>query len=129
MTDQRAQGRQRMRQILGDDYCDARDRSTNSFNEGLRQLSEESAYGFIWGREGLDARTRSMLCLAILTAINRPHELRMHLEGALNNGVTVEEIRETLLHTAVYCGLPAAIDSVRVAEEFLRAKGKLPEGS
>ncbi|MCW5751159.1 MAG: carboxymuconolactone decarboxylase family protein [Alphaproteobacteria bacterium] len=122
----RDRGRQIMRQTLGNEYCDARDQTTNEFNAPLRQLSEEAAYGYVWAREGLDARTRSLLCLGILTALNRPHELRIHLQGALNNGCTVEEIRETLLQSAIYCGVPAAVDSFRIAEEVLREAGKLP---
>lgn len=126
-ADLRTQGRARMREVLGDAYCDARDRSQSEFNAPLRQLSEEAAYGFVWGRPGLDRRTRSLLCLAMITALNRPHELRMHLQGAINNGATVEEIRETLLQTAIYCGLPAAIDSTRAAEEFLNAQALTPK--
>ncbi len=126
MNDRQAEGRRRMRQVLGDAYCDARERTDSAFNAPLRQLSEEAAYGFVWARPGLDLRTRSLLCLALMTAINRPHELRMHLEGALNNGATVEEIQETLLQTAIYCGVPAALDSTRMAEAFLREKGLLP---
>ena len=123
MDDLQAQGQARMREVLGNAYCDARDKTASAFNAGIRQLSEISAYGFTWGRPGLDRRTRSLLCLALMASQNRPRELRMHLEGALNNGVTVEEIGETLLHTAAYCGLPAALDSTRIAEEFLREKG------
>ena len=119
MNDRQAEGRRRMRQVLGDAYCDARERTDSAFNAPLRQLSEEAAYGFVWARPGLDLRT-------LMTAINRPHELRMHLEGALNNGATVEEIQETLLQTAIYCGVPAALDSTRMAEAFLREKGLLP---
>ncbi len=125
MTEQQTDGRARMREVLGDAYCDARDTSTTLFNAPLRQLSEESAYSYIWGRPGLDRRTRSLLCLAMMAAMNRPTELRMHLRGALNNGVTVEEIQETMLQTAVYCGLPTAIEATRIAEEILRDKGLL----
>jgi 4-carboxymuconolactone decarboxylase len=127
MHSRREQGRNLMREILGETYFDARERSTSDFNAPLRQLSEESAYGFVWNRLGLDRRTRSLLCLAMLTALNRPEELGMHLQGALNNGATVEEIRETLLQTAIYCGIPAAIDSTRAAEQFLRGQGLIDD--
>ena len=123
MNDRQSEGRARMREVLGDAYCDARDTTTTAFNAPLRQLSEEAAYGFVWGRPGLDRRTRSLLCLAMMAAMNRPTELRMHLRGALNNGVTVEEIQETMLQTAVYCGLPTAIEATRIAEAFLRDEG------
>ena len=75
-------------------------------------------HGRIWNRPGLDRRTRSIINLAMLTALNRPHEIKIHIRGALNNGLSKEEIREVLLQTAVYCGVPAAIDSFRVAREL-----------
>ena len=75
----------------------------------------EYCWGAVWGRPGLDLKTRSLLNLAMLTALNRPHELRLHARGALNNGCTREEIRETLLQAAVYCGVPAALDAFRSA--------------
>jgi 4-carboxymuconolactone decarboxylase len=125
MNERQIDGRARMREVLGDAYCDKRDTTTTPFNAPLRQLSEESAYSFIWGRPGLDRRTRSLLCIVMMAAMNRPNELRMHLLGALNNGATVEEIQETMLQTAVYCGLPTAIEATRIAEEILRNEGRL----
>ena len=112
-----------MREALGDEYFERREASTNSFNAPLRRFSEEACFGTIWSRPGLPRKVRSMLCLAMLTALNRPHEIRMHVVSALNNGCTVEEIQEVLLQTTAYCGLPAAIDSVRVTEEVLRDRG------
>lgn len=125
MSDRQADGRERMREVLGDAYCDAREQTASSFNAPVRQLSEESAYSFVWGRPGLDRRTRSLLCVALMAASNRPTELRMHVRGALNNGASVEEIQETLLQTAVYCGLPTALDGTRIAEAVLREEGRL----
>lgn len=125
MKDQQTEGRKLMREVLGDSYCDARDSTASSFNAPVRQLSEESAYSFVWGRPGLDRRTRSLLCLVMMASMNRHTELRMHLRGAINNGVTVEEIQETLLQTAVYCGLPTALEATRIAEELLKEEGKL----
>ena len=81
-------------------------------------------WGEVWTRPGLDRKTRSMLNLAMLTALNRPHELKLHVRGALNNGVTQDEIKEALLQTAIYCGVPAAIDSFRVAAEVFKEAGK-----
>lgn len=121
----RAAGRQVFREILGDEYQQKRDASTNDFNGPIRRMSEEFAYAGLWTRPGLDRKTRSLITIAMLTAINRPHELKVHLEGAVNNGCTVEEIREALTHTVAYCGFPAAIDGLRSAEDFLRGKGML----
>ena len=118
-------GRQVMREVLGASYCERRDASTNEFNAPIRRLSEEFAYGSLWTRAGIDRKTRSMVTLGMLTALNRPHEMALHLEAAVNNGCSVEEIRETLTHTVAYCGFPAAIDALRAAEAFLRDKGML----
>jgi 4-carboxymuconolactone decarboxylase len=115
-----------MRGILGDDYWEQRVRSTTAFNQPLRDLSTTAAYANVWSRPGLEPRVRSLLCLGMLTALNRPDELRIHLRGAVNNGCTVDDIRETLLHAAIYCGIPAANDSTRVAEQFLTERGLLP---
>lgn len=118
-------GRDVMEEVLGAPYLARRDASTNDFNGPIRRLSEEFAYAALWTRSGLDRKTRSLVTLGMLTALNRPHELTIHLEGAINNGCTVEEIRECLTHTVAYCGFPAAIDSLRVAESLLREKGML----
>lgn len=125
VDNRRSQGRRVMSEVLGTAYCERRDASTNEFNAPIRQFSEEFAYGSLWTRSGIDRKTRSLVTLGMLTALNRPHELQMHLEGAVNNGCTVEEIRETLTHTVAYCGFPAAIDSLRAAEAFLRDKKML----
>jgi len=123
--DRRQTGRQVMREVLGAPYCERRDASTNAFNAPIRRLSEEFAYGSLWTRTGIDRKTRSLVTLGMLTALNRPHEMAIHLEGAVNNGCTAEEIRETLTHTVAYCGFPAAIDALRAAEAFLREKNLL----
>ena len=124
-NDRRDAGRQVMREVLGAPYCERRDASTNDFNAPIRRLSEEFAYGSLWTRPGIDRKTRSLVTLGMLTALNRPHEMDMHLEGAINNGCTAVEIRETLTHTVAYCGFPAAIDALRAAEAFLRGKNLL----
>jgi 4-carboxymuconolactone decarboxylase len=82
-------------------------------------MTTEWCWGETWTRPGLDRKTRSMLNLAMLTALNRPHEIKLHVRGALNNGLTVEQIREVLLHTVIYCGVPAALDAFRAAKEVL----------
>lgn len=105
------------REVLGSDYVDRSIQSADDFNRPLQELITEYAWGGIWSRPGLSRQTRSMINLAMITALNRPHELELHIRGALNNGVTREEIREVLLQTAVYCGAPAALDSFRIARK------------
>jgi 4-carboxymuconolactone decarboxylase len=123
--ERRALGRKVMMEVLGAPYCERRDASTNDFNAPIRELSESFAYGSLWTRSGIDRKTRSLVTLGMLTALNRPHEMAIHLEGAVNNGCSVEEIRETLTHTVAYCGFPAAIDALRAAEGFLRDRKML----
>jgi 4-carboxymuconolactone decarboxylase len=88
----------------------------------LQQLVTEYCWGEVWTRRGLSRKTRSMINIAMLTALNRPHELKLHIRGALRNGVTKEEIKEILLQTAIYCGVPAAIDSFRIAWEVFQSE-------
>lgn len=117
----------RMRKaVLGDDYVEKSLASADAFNMPLQELVTTYCWGEVWTREGLPLRTRSLINLAMLTALNRPHEFKLHLRGAVNNGCSVEEIREVLLQTAVYCGAPAAIDAFRNAREVLTELGKLP---
>ena len=110
-------GRTIRRAVLGAEYVDKATAQADDFSAPLQDLVTEYCWGAIWGREGLTRQTRSMLNLAMLAVLNRPHELRTHLRGALNNGVTREEIREVLLQVGVYAGIPAAVDSFRVARE------------
>ena len=114
------------REVLGDAYVDAALNNVTDFTADLQEWVTQSCWGEVWTRPGLDRKTRSMLNLAMLTALNRPHELKTHVLGALNNGVTVDEIKEVLLHTAPYCGAPAAIDAFRVAAQVVadKAAGK-----
>ena len=93
------------------------------FNRPLQEMVTEYCWGAVWGREELPKKTRSMLNLAMLSALNRPHELKLHVRGAINNGVTKVEIREVLLQAAIYCGVPAAIDSFRTAREVFKEDG------
>ncbi len=125
MTDKRETGRAIMREVLNPEYMERRDAGTNDFNAPIRRHSEESCFGEIWARPGLERKTRSMLCLAMLTALNRPHEIRIHVNTAINNGCSVDEIQEVLYQTVAYCGLPACIDSFRIAEEVLQERGLL----
>lgn len=104
------------RQVLGTKHVDASLDRANDFNRPIQEYVTGWCWGEIWGRPGLDLKTRSLLNLAMLTALNRPHELRSHVKGALNNGVTRDEIKEVFLQAAVYCGVPAALGSFRDAE-------------
>jgi len=105
------------RSVLGAEYVDSSIKNADDFNMPMQELVTQYCWGEIWGREGLDRKTRSIINLAMLTALNRPHELKLHVRGAINNGLTKDEIREIFLQTAIYCGVPAAIDSFRVAKE------------
>ena len=116
-------GLETRRAVLGAEYVDAALERATPFARPLQELVTEYCWGAVWSRPGLDRRTRSLINLAMLTALNRPHELGAHVRGALNNGCTEDEIREVLLQTAVYCGLPAALDSFRVAEKVLGEAG------
>ena len=116
-------GLQTRREVLGSAYVDTSLQTADDFNLPLQQMVTEYAWDGIWNRPGLDRRTRSMLNLAMLTALNRPHELKLHLRGAITNGVSKDEIREVLMQTAIYCGVPAAIDSVRIAREVFKELG------
>ena len=111
------QGMKVRRAVLGDAHVDATLEKRNEFNEAFQDLITRYAWGEIWTRPGLTKQTRSMLTLAMMVALNRPDEFRMHLRAALNNGVRREEIQEVLLHTAIYCGVPAANSAFHIAEE------------
>lgn len=115
-------------EVLGKAYVDASLAGADDFMLSFQQLTTEWAWGYAWSRPGLDRRTRSLLNLVTLTALGRTHELRLHVRGALNNGVTVEEIRETLLHATVYCGIPAGLEAFRAAHEELLEAGALSAG-
>lgn len=108
------------REVLGDDYVNASVAAADDLTAPLQKLVTEWCWGEIWNRPGLERKTRSFLNLAMLTALNRPHEIKIHVRGALNNGVTEEEIVEVILQAAIYCGVPAAIDTMRVASEVIR---------
>jgi len=106
--------------VLGDEYVNNSLANADEFTEPLQQFLTEHAWGAVWVREGLSLKTRSMLNLAMLTALNRPNELKLHIRGAINNGVTQEEMREIFLQAAVYCGAPAGLDSFKVAQAVFK---------
>ena len=111
------------REVLGAKHVDRSLENADSFTMPLQELVTQYCWGDIWNRPGLDRRTRSFLNLAMITALNRPHELKLHVRGAINNGLTKDEIREVFLQAAIYCGVPASIDSFRTAKEVFDEMG------
>lgn len=114
-----SRGIQVRREVLGDAHVDRSLAQATDFTRPLQELVTATCWNDIWTRPGLDRRTRSLLNLSMLTALNRMHEFGMHVRGAIRNGCTVSEIQEVILQTAVYCGAPAALESARVAERVL----------
>ncbi len=113
------------REVLGAEYVDNAVANADDFTRPLQELVTEYCWGEVWNRPLLDRKTRSIINLAMLTALNRPHEVKIHVRGALNNGLSRDEIREVLMQTAIYCGVPAAIDSFRIARQvFAEEDGK-----
>jgi len=112
------------RAVLGAEFVDNAIKTADDFNRPLQELVTEYCWGEVWGRPGMDRKTRSLLNLAMLSALNRPHEIKMHVRGALANGVTKDEIKEVFLQVAIYCGVPAAVDSFRIARETFKEMGE-----
>ena len=111
------------REVLGAEYVDGSMARADDFMAAFQNITTEMCWGYAWTRPGLERRTRSMLNLAMLTALGRPAELRLHVKGALTNGVTADEIKEVLLHATVYCGVPAGLEAFKAANEVLVAEG------
>ncbi len=111
------------REVLGAEYVDQAICNADEFNLPLQELVTEYCWNEIWNRPGLDRKTRSIVNLAMLTALNRPHELKLHVKGAINNGLSKDEIAEIFLQSAIYCGVPAAIDSFRTAKDVFKEMG------
>jgi 4-carboxymuconolactone decarboxylase len=108
------------KEVLGEDYVNKSIQSADEFTRTMAEWSTEFCWGALWTRPGVDRRVRSIVNLAMLGALNRPHELKLHIKGALKNGLTKEEIKEILLQVAVYCGVPAGIDAFRTAREAFK---------
>jgi 4-carboxymuconolactone decarboxylase len=123
MTDMYDRGLKVRREVLGADYVDKQIASADDFNRPMQNLVTEYCWGAIWNRPGLDRRTRSMLNLAMLSALNRHHEFKAHVKGAVKNGVTKQEITEVLLQVAIYCGVPAGVEHFRLAREAFKEAG------
>jgi 4-carboxymuconolactone decarboxylase len=114
------------RAVLGREYVDTSLAKADAFMTAFQNITTEMCWGYVWTRPGLDRRTRSFLNLAMLTALNKPAELKLHVKGALANGITVDEIKEVLLHATVYCGIPAGLEAFKAAHETLKDVGALP---
>lgn len=120
MDQQFEDGLRMRKQVMGEDFVEKAFANADEFSMPLQEFITRNAWGTVWCREGLDLKTRSLVTVSILTALGRAHELKGHLRGALNNGATPEEIREVLLHAAVYCGAPLAVDAFRIAQEVMK---------
>jgi len=114
------------RAVLGSEYVDRSLAAADEFTMAMQRVATAWGWGWAWGDPMLDRRTRSLINLGMLTALGRPHELKLHVKGALNNGVTVEEIKAALLHATAYCGIPAGLDAFKAAHEVLVKEGALP---
>ena len=112
------------REVLGADYVDRGMAAADEFTMAMQDLTTRYCWGDIWSRPGLDRKQRSMINLAMIATLNRPHELKLHVKGALTNGLTKDEIKEIFLQVAVYAGIPAGMDSFRIAKEVFRDMGK-----
>jgi 4-carboxymuconolactone decarboxylase len=111
------------REVLGDAYVDRSLNAANDFNWLAQEMATEKAWGELWSRPGLDRKSRSILTLGVLAVMNRPQEFKAHVRGALNNGLSVEELQEVLLHLGGYAGFPVGLDAFRLASETLKDMG------
>lgn len=119
------QGLQRRKQVMGEAFVDKAFSNVDAFTAPLQEFVTRNAWGTTWCRDGLELKTRSLLTLSMLTALGRAAEIKGHVRGAINNGATMREIQEVLLHAAVYCGMPLAIDAFRSAHEVLKEMGQI----
>jgi 4-carboxymuconolactone decarboxylase len=117
--DQYHRGLATRREVMGDAFVDRALAGTTPFTQPIQDHISRAAWGDVWQRPGLDRKTRSLVTVAMLTALGKQHELKGHVRGALNNGATVEEVQEVLLHAAIYCGVPASVDAFRSAAEVI----------
>ncbi len=115
------------RRVLGDEYVDRALANVDAFNSEFQELVSEYCWGKVWGRSALSDQQRSLNNLSMMAALNRPHEFKIHMRGAIRNGCSLDEIRDTLLQVAIYCGIPAGVEAFRLAREVLEAEGIQPE--
>ena len=111
------------REVLGADYVDASIANANDFMTVFQRITTEWCWGYAWSRDGIERKTRSIINLAMLTALGRTNELKLHVSGALRNGVSVDEIKEVLLQATIYCGIPAGLEAFKAANEVLLKEG------
>jgi 4-carboxymuconolactone decarboxylase len=111
------------KEVLGAEYVENSLKNADSFTREFQQIVTEHCWGTVWTRPGLGKRDRSLLNLAMLVALNRPHEVELHVNGALNNGLTTDDIKEVFIQASVYCGVPAALDAFRVARKVFKDRG------
>lgn len=117
--DQFQRGLATRREVMGDDFVDRALDGATPFTQPIQDHISRAAWGDVWQRDGLDRKTRSLVTVAMLTALGKQHELKGHVRGALNNGATPQELQEVLLHAAVYCGIPTAVEAFRTAGEVV----------
>ena len=117
------------REVIGADYVDRMMEGADSFNQEFQEFVTEFCWGGTWARGVLGRKTRSMLNLCMLSALNRPHEFKIHFRGALTNGCTLEELKEVLLQITAYCGVPAGVEAFRLAREVLEEQGIDPDAT
>lgn len=127
MDQQFEDGLRMRKQVMGDAFVERAFGNTDAFTAPLQEFVTRNAWGTAWCRDGLELKTRSLITISMLTALGRAQELRGHVRGAVNNGATMKEIQEVLLHAAVYCGMPLAIDAFRSAHEVLKEMGMVEE--
>lgn len=111
------------KEVLGKDYVENSIKNADDFMMAFQEITTEYCWGYVWSRPGLDKKTRSMLNLAMLSALNRGPELKLHINGALNNGVTKEEMKEIFLQVGIYCGIPACLDAFKTAKDVFKERG------
>lgn len=119
MDQQFEDGLEKRKQVMGEDFVEKAFANADEYSLPMQEFITRNAWGTVWCRDGLDMKTRSIATVSMLTALGRAHELKGHLRGALNNGATPEELREVLIHAAVYCGAPLALEAFRVAQEVV----------
>jgi 4-carboxymuconolactone decarboxylase len=115
------------RKVLGEDYVAQNLGTADSFNKAFQEVVTEFAWGGAWSREGLDLKTRSLIVMSVLTALGRGHEFKLHFRGAINNGATLEELREALIQVSLYAGMPAGVEGFRLGREVLNDMGITPD--
>lgn len=122
-TEKFSKGLKTRKEVLGEEYVERSLANVDEFTWPMQQMVTEYCWDEVWNRPGLDRRSRSLLNLGMISALNRQHELKLHVRGAINNGITREELTEVFLQVAIYCGVPAALDSLRSANEVLKEMG------